>query len=189
MWNDSKETIVPGGGQAYVGPVGTAQPADESAAVNAAYHGLGYHSEDGASFNKSMEIIRHRAFQSRYEIRRDRGNEDLSVVFSLLQWNEDTLPFALGGGSVEEVSTGHFKYSPASADEELDERSLIVDLDDGDNRLRLVIPKGSITEGVESQFTRESMGVLPVTFQALEPDDGGLPWYFLTNLPGFAAGS
>lgn len=180
-WTDASETIVAGTGQVYVAAVGTALPANDSSSLNAAFHGLGYHTEDGVSINKGLEVIEFGAWQSKTAIRRERDTEDFVLTFALQQWNEDTIPFAFGGGSVTDLGSNHYKYTPPDDTSQLDEKSLIVDLDDGSRRMRIVIPRGTINEGVESQFTRNAMAALPISFKALEPSTGGDAWYILSN--------
>lgn len=189
-WNDAAETIVAGTGQVYVAPVGTTLPTTAEAAVDSSFVGLGFHTEDGVSMNKTLEIVEFRAWQSRHPIRRERETEDFQLTFVLQQWNEQTLPFALGGGTVTQVTAGHYKYTPPGDDDQLDERSLICDVIDGDRIARFVIPRGTVSEGVESTFQRSEMAGLPVTFKALEPATGGDPWHVLFNDDdAFATGS
>lgn len=188
-WNDPTETIIAGSGQAYIAPVGTALPAAEDSALNTAFFGLGYHTEDGASVNQSRDVIRHRAWQTKFDVRRTSESEAFQVTFALEQWNEQSLPLAFGGGTVSEPGAGTYKYAPPEADDEEYERSLVLDVIDGETILRFVVPRGTAVEGVESQFARSQMGVLPITFEALQTEDGNLPWFLFTNSAAFAAGS
>lgn len=189
MWNDPGETIVAGTGQAYVAPVGTALPTTAVAALNAAFYGLGYHTEEGVSINQAVDISEFRVWQSKYVVRRVRNTEDFTLSFQLVQFNEETLPLAFGGGEVVSDGSTGFRYNPPSANDAVDERSMVIDVIDGDMVGRFVIPKGSVSEPVETSFNRTNLSQLPISFKAQEPDDGSLPWYFLTNADGFTAGS
>lgn len=189
-WNDSAETVVAGTGEAYVAAVGTTAPANEGTALApATWTGLGYHTEDGVSINKSLELVEFRAWQSKYVIRRERGEEEFRITFSLLQWTSTSVPLAFGGGSIVDLGSSHYKYVPPDDADGLVEKMLVLDVIDGTEKLRFVVPRGTVTEGVESQFARNQMSPLPITFKALEPETGGDAWYFLTNVDGFAAGS
>ena len=188
-WNDPQETVIGGSGQLYSAPVGTALPANESSALNAAFVGHGYHSEDGVSVNQSLELIRLGAWQSKKDIRRERDAETFRVTANLLQWNDANLPLAFGGGAVTEPTPNHYKYVPPASNEALDERAFIVDVVDGLSILRFVIPRGCVVEAVESSFTRNAFGQLPIAVEDMEPDDGSPGWYLLTNAAGFEAGS
>jgi hypothetical protein len=189
-WNDGTESHIAGSGEAYYAPVGTTLPTTADAALNAAFVGLGYHSEDGVTTTTEITITDHMAWQSKYPIRRTRDTEAFTVAFSLLQWNEVTVPFAYGGGALVTVSAGEYRYDPPAASDALQEWSLVVDCDDGTRRVRFVVPRGTVTEGVESQFQTTAMAMLPVSFRGLQPAAGGATWYPLFNdLAAFAAGS
>lgn len=187
-WNDAGEYVVGGTGQVYVGSVGATAPTDSTSTPSvASWFGLGYHTEDGVSISHAVEIARFRAWQSKHDTRRDRDSETFRVTFALQQWNEQSVPLAFGGGSV--TGSGPYKFTPADADDALAEKSLLVDVVDGSNHLRFVIPRGTVVEGVESQFARTSEAVLPITFEALTPTEGGDAWWFYTDAAGYAAGS
>lgn len=188
-WNDASETVVAGTGQVYVAAVGTALPTKTDTALNAAFFGLGYHSEDGVSINKALEVVEFGAWQTKLKIRRERDTEDFAITFQLLQWNEISVPLAFGGGSIA-LSSGQYKYTPPAGSDALLEQSLICDVQDGSRTLRFIVPRGSVTDGVETSFQRKEMAGLSVTFKALEPSDGSAPWYFISNdTLAYAAGS
>lgn len=187
-WNQADETVVGGTGEVYVAPVGTALPAGPGTALNSAFEGLGYHSEDGVSVNRTQEIFRVGAWQTTADVRRERQSESFRLTFALLQWNENNVPLAFGGGAITSVSGG-YKYTPPAESDALDEKALICDVRDGAETLRFVIPRGNVVESVDTQFTRSQASLLPITFEALTPEDGSASWYFLATDAGFAEGS
>lgn len=187
-WNDANELVVAGTGQVYVAPVGTALPTTPTASLNAAFVGLGYTSEDGVSISVEPEITDFPAWQSRQPVRRELTNQAISVSFSLLQWNETNVPLAFGGGTIS--GSGPYRYDFPTGDDALDERAMVVDVQDGERHMRFVLPRGNVTDSVEAQFVRTEAAVLPITFSVLEPIGGGAPGYFLTDDDAaFAAGS
>lgn len=189
-WNDPSELVVAGTGEVYVAPVGTALPTNESSALNAAYGGLGYHTEDGASLAVQTQTQSYRGWQSRHDLRKELTSQVVRVTFALLQWNDATLPFAFGGGAVVDLGSSHYRYDPPADNADLDERSLILDFADGSRLNRLVIKRGNVVESVESQFARSQASALPVTFEALAPTDGSLPWNIYSNdSAAYASGS
>lgn len=188
-WNDGNETVVGGTGQLYVAPVGTALPASESASLNAAFEGLGYTSEDGVSINKALDVIRLGAWQTTKDVRRIRDNEAFRITANLLQWNESNVPLVFGGGTISEPTTGHYKYTPPAVTDAVVEKALILDVQDGTEIIRFVVPRGSVTDAVDSQFSRGQFSGLPLAFEDMEPNDGSAGWYFFTNIADFAAGS
>lgn len=189
-WNDPSELVVAGSGEAYVAPVGTALPSNESSALNSAYVGLGYHTEDGASISVQTETQGFKGWQSLHDLRKERQTQLIRVTFALLQWNDATLPFAFGGGEVVDLGSGHFRYDPPEDTDDLDERSLILDFSDGSRQNRLVIKRGNVVDAVETQLARNVSSALPIAFEALAPTDGSLPWNLYSNdSAAYATGS
>jgi hypothetical protein len=185
---ESQNTVVPGTGRIFVAPVGTALPSTPEGALNAAFVDVGYTTEEGIGINRSQEIFRLRALQKRADIRRERQSEAFQVTFAMLEWSAPTVKLAFGGGEVQSVSGG-YKYSPPSVDDALDERALVVEIEDGDDSMRLVVPKGNAIEAVSSTFARSSGATLPITFDSLDDDEEEDLWYVLSNSDAFDEGS
>lgn len=184
---DATEVVVGANGQVYVAPVGSTAPTDAETAPAAAFVNLGYTSEDGATITDSRETENIGAWQSAYPIRRLVTSRELTVAFALRQWNESTVELAFGGGAVT-GSTGDWVYTPPGP-EELDERALILDWQDGDKEYRLYIPRGIVTENVETTLNRTSAADLPITFAAMPADDATPIYTLFTNDDAFAPGS
>jgi hypothetical protein len=187
-WNRPDELLVGLTGTVSVAPVGTAAPAGPTTALNSAFFGVGFVTEEGVSKSNGREFNEIRGWQDRNVLRRDPNTQEIVLTLQLMQWNENTVPFALGGGSVVSVSGG-YKYVTPGADAALDERALVLDVVDGSEHHRFVYPRGSVTGAVETQFTRTSPAVLPITFSALVPSDGSDIETYLTDATSFAAGS
>jgi len=191
-WNDADELVVASNGAVYFAPVGTTLPAigsDPTAALAAAFVGAGFITEDGATLSVGADVTDFMAWQSRQAIRREKESQEIQFTFSFQQWNEENIPFAFGGGEVVDEGGGLFSYQFPADDDALDERSLVVDAQDGDKNLRFVFPRGNVTEAVETQFQRSAEAELPITYKVLAPTAGGSPGYLLTDAAGFAAGS
>jgi hypothetical protein len=190
-WNDGQEAVVANDGQAYWAPVGTTLPAvnsDPTTALASTWTGGGFVAEDGFGHNLARTIEDIRAMQSLTPIRRIKTEENINITFALMQWNETNLPFALGGGSVTS-SGGFYTYTYPAPEDGLEERSLVLDIADGDKHYRFVFERGNVSEPVETTFARNAAGVLPVTFGVLSPEGGGSPGYIVTDDANFAAGS
>lgn len=191
-WNDADELVVAANGAVSFAPVGTPLPKvgdDPTAALDKEFVGAGYITEDGATLSVGSEVTDFMAWQSRQPIRRDKQTQNLQFTFAFQQWNEENVAFAFGGGTVEDHGGGVFSYTFPEANDPLDERSLVVDAEDGDVHFRYVFPRGNVTEAVEASFKRTESAQLPITFKALEPEEGGPPAWFNTDSPGFAVGS
>jgi hypothetical protein len=189
-WNNPDEMTVAADGEIYIGDVGVTLPTDATSAVGTGLFGLGLTSEDGVTFINTPEITDFRSWQSRQATRRERTGEEVQAAFSLQQWNEESVPFALGGGTITNPSTGVYKYTPPEAGDPVDERAMVIDLVDGDRKMRIVYPRGSVTEAVESQFQAAALAVLPITFKALRPADGSSTYeIYFNDADAFASGS
>ena len=187
-WNDATELVVASSGQISVAPIGTALPTATTAALNAAFYGLGYATEDGVTLTATPEVEEFMAWQSRQAVRRELLGQEIQVAFSLEQWNEATIPLAFGGGTITGTAP-NYRYDLPDEDDAIDERSMVIDAVDGAKHYRWVFPRGSVTESAETQLTRGALAVLPITFKALAPAAGGASGYMLTDDPAFAAGS
>lgn len=177
---DASELKVAGNGGIFVAPVGSTLPVDVDSPLDGAFVDTGYATEDGVTFRYAPEITDHRGWQSAHPLRRDLTNVELDAVFGLLQWNEETIRLAFGGGEVTEPSDGVFRYDFPEAGDEIDERAAVVETIDGDRKDRFVIARCNPVEAVETQFQRASTAVLPITLRALQPDSGVVA-YYLTN--------
>lgn len=183
MAADVDQIVVGANGKLWTAPVGTAAPADEDAAPGAGWVELGFASEDGATLTDSRTLEPIPVWQLFYPARRIVTERDFSVAFVLRQWSADTVSLAFGGGTITEPSPGHFKYAPPSP-EDIDERALMVDWQDGAKHYRLVLPRGVVTENVETNLVRTGAADLPITFGIIGSETGD-PWYLLTDDPAF----
>lgn len=188
-WQDGTEIRIASRGEVYVAPVGTALPTTPTAALNAAFVGLGYLTTDGVSLSVAPEIQDINSWQARQATRRELINQEVTASFTLQQFNEENIPFAFGGGSVTSPSAGIHRYE-LPVDGALDERALIIDAIDGDVHQRWILPRGNVTDAVEVAFVRDAEQQLPISFKALAPSDGSTSLIFLTDdAASFAAGS
>lgn len=166
--NASGQTLIGASGTVYVGTPGATitAPTDEDTAVDTDLVTIGFVSEDGVKFRDSKDVGALRAWQTPYDVRRFVTGRNFEVEFSMEQWNWHTIPFAFGGGTLTEPTSGHYKYVPPDADE-LDERALVIDWVDGTRQYRLWIPKGIVTTQVEVNIKRDEGAMFPITFGAI----------------------
>lgn len=188
-WNDPSEITVAANGQVYLAPVGTALPTTPTGALNSAFVGLGLLTEDGVTINVTPEINEIKSWQKRQAVRRDMTGQEITAAFQVQQWNEDTVVAAFGGGAVTSVSGG-YRYDFPTEGASLDERAIVIEAVDGSETTRWVFKRGSITEGVETNYQRTSESLLPVTYSVLTPSDDSAPGYVLfSDSTAFAPGS
>lgn len=185
MPKDTDQIVVGANGTVRVAPLGTTQPADIDAAFAAGWTDLGFTSEDGVTITDSKTLETIPVWQLFYPARRIVTERDFTVAFTLRQFSGAQVEFAFGGGSVSADGAGKFRYTPP-APETLDERMLSVEWLDGDTTFRLIIPKGMVTENVETKLVRTAAADLPITFGVIGDDAISAPWYLLTDDPSFA---
>lgn len=187
MAQDASELVIAGSGDIAFAPTGTTEPTTPTASLHANFVNAGYATEEGLTLNVDPTIEEHMAWQSKNAVRIELVAQAITVSFELEQWNSDNAVFAFGGGEVTSLGGGVYKYTFPTADEALDDRMLICDWQDGDKNYRLVVPKGNVTEGTETNLTRGSLAVFPITFKAVDAGSG--PAYILTDDPNWTAES
>lgn len=176
---------VAGNGTVYVAPVGTTQPTTPTAAPSAAWLALGYVSEEGVTFTDTKEIEDINAWQSFYPVRKIVTAKDATLSFALREWDERTIPLAFGGGTIT-AAGAVWRYEPP-APETLDLRAMMVDWQDGIKNFRLIIPRGLVTETVETNLTRTGAADLPITFAAIPASTTDDAYILLTDAIAFSS--
>lgn len=188
-WNNAAEVPVGSTGAVYVAAVGaTAPTAHDSALAAATWTGLGFLTEDGFTKSGDVETAEIKAWQAFSPIRREVVGRTDRFSFALMQWNENNVIVAFGGGTVAAAGTG-YKYTPPQDSDALNEKALVIDANDGDTVYRFYAPRVTIVEGVETTFKRGEAAILPITFECLEPSTGGDAWSLFSSNSGWATGS
>ena len=183
MANDAGKIVVGANGAVYVAAVGATGPTDATTTLNASWVELGYVSENGVQVTPSQAVTPIMAWQSAYPIRRIVTTRDLVLDFVLREFNESSLPLAMGGGTLTEVSAGVFTFTPPDAGD-VDFRAMVVDWNDDTRDYRLYIPNGQVLDLGAFSLSRTAPAELPIKFGlnaagsttpwTLFSDDGGL---------------
>jgi hypothetical protein len=181
---DTSQIVVGANGSVRVAPTTADDPADISAEWSEDWIDLGFTSEDGVTFTDAKTLEAIPVWQLMYPARRVVTERDATAAFTLRQFAGPQVVFAFGGGEVTEDATGLYRYVPPDP-EVIDERKLGLEWLDGDKTYRLILPRGMVTENVETQIVRTAAADLPITFGILGVD-GEAPWYMLTDDPFFA---
>lgn len=185
---DVDELVVAGDASVNIAPVGTAGPTDIATALNASFVNIGYTSEDGIELTPGMDINEIRAHQALYPVRRIVTGRTLELGLTVMQWNEETIKLAFGGGSVATTPgpPAVYTYTPPDADDEPHFRALVLEWEDGAKVYRLHAPKVMVTDVSGITLARADAAGIPLTFSVVATD-GAQPFTFITSDPAFAA--
>jgi hypothetical protein len=180
---DTTEIRVGQSGAVYVAPIGTAMPIEPDDVLDVAFVDLGAITEDGVSLEPGMTVEKLRAWQANKTVRVVKTEDELMASFTLMQWNNETVPLALGGGTISATPGAQVKYVPPAAGV-IDERIFLIEWVDGANDYRLLIPRGMVTDVGEIQLAKTDAAGLELTVEVL----GSAPADFiiLTNDPAWS---
>ena len=121
-------------------PTTTALPTNATTALAAAFVDLGYVSEDGVTKSTSTTIENIRAWQRADIVRTSVTESDSTLTFTLIETKKEVIEAYLGGTVDED---GGIVENPAvNRPREL----WVLDVIDGDQIIRLVMPQAQITE-------------------------------------------
>jgi hypothetical protein len=185
---DAGDIRIAGMAHVYFGALGTAFPAFDIAPVDTDWTELGYVTTDGITLAFNREVTEIYAMQSLEPVRVVATKVPKTVGFAMMQEGRGQLILALGGGTFTESGVAPdvvYKYMPPAASV-LDERAMIIEMEDGANKYRWYYKRTQNREGVEHKYVREDAATFPVTQQVLAPTDESEPFYMETNDPAFA---
>ncbi|MEU9381245.1 phage tail protein [Streptomyces sp. NPDC048279] len=194
---NSSEIRIAGVGRLYVATAGTDVPttfSTDTATDWASWQNLGFTSGDGVTFSKKDKLEPVDVWQAVSPVHFVYSDRDLTLKFSLMQFNEDTLPFFMGGGTVDAVtgSTGVYKYDIADRPF-ADVRALGLEFTDvkaSDGTAvtyRFGIPRGQVTAADDIKLARKSAAQLGITFTAMASADGSALAGFVMKDSAYAA--
>lgn len=178
---DATELVVAGSGAIYRAPAGTTMPSDIDNAPDpgAGWVNLGYTSETGVKFTLSRNVNEVMGWQSYYPLRVVVTDIPTEIEAELLQWNNDTVTTAMGGGTFD-TQGGGVRYTPP-VESYVDEFALVVDGEDGGKKYRFWFDRVMVSDTVEFSFVRSNPVTLPVKVKVLEATAGGEAWLFDTD--------
>lgn len=177
---DRDQIVIPGKAKLYVAPVGSVMPDHLTDDVDPAFVSLGYTDDSGVKFSDMKTIAAFTPQQSFYAVRRWVTDRSCDLTAVLAEWDAKTIPLAFGGGVITEPSPGEFRYTPPDP-EDLDERAMIVQVEDGEFTWQIGIPVGMVTSNTETTFAK-GPALLPITF-SVNGDDEGAPWFLDSDHP------
>lgn len=132
-------------GAIYVAPLGSTLPTDATTALDAAFKGLGYVSEDGLTNSTGLEVSKIKAWGGDTVLVTTTSKED-TFKFTLLEvLKKEVAQFLYGAKNVTgDIATGLTITANSSESEEV---SIVIDMAlRGDIAKRIVIPDCKISE-------------------------------------------
>lgn len=154
-------------GAVYVAPAGTPLPTTAAMALNVAFEELGFMDESGVVETQGTSITNIKAWQNSAVVRKILTEHDLTYSFTALETNDTVLETYYGNfaAGVVEV-TG----------EVLPNLVWVIDVIDGTNETRIVVPEGQVTSPGAVTYGATDAVKYPMTLSAF-PDATGVKAY------------
>lgn len=167
-------------GQVYKAPPGTTPPPDATTALNAAFVGLGYVSEDGVMENWDDSVDNIVAWQNATTVRSATTESTGTVAFTLIQTNADILETFHRGSAVTEPVPGEFQIDvkPIVADPSM----WVVDVVDGLKLIRILLGNAEVTERGEIPYANGQAIGYPLTITVYPDANGNLMQKFSNDV-------
>ena len=131
-------------GELYSAPTGTTRPTTSISALNAAYVGLGYVSEDGVTEEPDDNVERIVAWQGATVVRTNHTESSATLQCTLIETKGKVLELYHKGSTVAAVSSGQWKIDVKAPT--TDRRQFVLDVIDGSKHIRFDVPDGEVTE-------------------------------------------
>lgn len=180
MAGNAAETVIAANGGVYVATVGTSFPATVTTTPGAGWTDLGFITEAGVKVKPKLEVASFGAWQSAYKIRSVVTGRDITIGFTLRQWNEVNLVLALGGGAVS--GSGPYTYTPPAIGAALIERAVLVRWQDGSKNYDLRILRAMPVDLAEFGLMRTGMADLGITLELHDDgDDTTAPYTIVSD--------
>lgn len=168
------ETLFAAGALCAYAVVDTAQPATPTTAPAVAWNDLGYVSDAGLNFAYADEQVGVPAWQAASDVRRGKVRDELTVGLNLIQWNELTLPVAMGGGVIVVEAGPQYRYRFPAATDALVERAFLFRWIDGARNFQMWVPRAVRTNPTEATLARTAHAQLPLGITALQSATAGV---------------
>lgn len=167
------ELMVAAGEVVAAAPPGTAAPAIATP-VATPWVDLGYVNEDGVTLTDSPSETNVPAWQSPTPVLVLTTEVSRTFAFNLMQWNADTLAFAIGGAL---LGTPANTFAPDARGS----YAWVARWVDGEGaKWQAYSPRGKVTGDVSAQLTRTAVGVFAATFTAT-PEGTEDAWQLSTD--------
>lgn len=180
MANSAENVIVQQKTTLYVAPLGTELPASISAELNSAFKELGFLDPDGVTLNTTTEKTDIEALQSTAPIKSIVTKREGTLALGAMEFTAQNLALAFPG-----KTTGSAKAYVFKIDETLDmNRAWVLEVVEGEKKLRWIFPKAGQTGDSEIAITKEDAITIPLELTVQNDGVNGL-FMFQTNINNF----
>lgn len=158
-------------GELFSAPTGSTAPTDSSTALDAAFLGHGYVSDDGVTetWDDSVDTIG--AWQNATTVRASRTESTMTLACTLLQTRGSNLELFYPGSSVEANGDEYkIEVKPPTSDR----RAFVLNVIDGDDVIRIYVGNGELTDRGDVPYKNGDAVMYPVTITAFPDADGNL---------------
>ena len=165
------------------GPLGTALPTDASTAPNVAITGVGYISDDGVSESMNRETDKIKAWGGDV-VKIVQSEHSVTYQYTMIEAARAEVNREVYGepnvtATVATTTHGNLLAIKVTA-EQLPHRVRVIEIKDGDARVRIVLPDSQITEVGDITYQDAAIIAYPVTVEAF-PDASGVKAYKYTD--------
>ena len=165
------------------GPLGTPLPTDASTAPNAAITGVGYISDDGVSESMNRETDKIKAWGGDV-VKIVQSEHSVTYQYTMIEAARAEVNREVYGepnvtATVATTTHGNLLAIKVTA-EQLPHRVRVIEIKDGDARVRIVLPDSQITEVGDITYQDAAIIAYPVTVEAF-PDASGVKAYKYTD--------
>ena len=171
MVNTADNVLVARTGGVYYAPTNTTLPTASDAALAGPFESVGFISEDGITQSEPTDIQEVVAWQDGAVVRKIQTSHDLTYTFTMLETSAETLELFYG-----DYTAGVVEVTGA----QLGKHAFVIDVADGDNDIRFVIPDGQITERGDVTYASSDAIGYEVTITCY-PDEDGVKAYKYFN--------
>ena len=165
------------------GPLGTPLPTDASTAPDAAIAGVGYISDDGVSESMNRETDKIKAWGGDV-VKIVQSEHSVTYQYTMIEAARAEVNREVYGepnvtATVATTTHGNQLAIKVTA-EQLPHRVRVIEIKDGDARVRIVLPDSQITEVGDVTYQDAAIIAYPVTVEAF-PDAAGVKAYKYTD--------
>ena len=148
--------------------LGTAVPTDATTAPAGAFAGAGYVSDAGVVQTIGTDSTSIKAWGGD-EVRKVQTSHTVTYQFTLIETNDESLGIYYGDGS---VTSGAGARAVEITSAELEHAAYVIEMKDGDNKIRITIGDGQVTERGDVSYVDSNAIAYQVTVTCYPDADG-----------------